>query len=37
VRPEWQAELTRRTGRVLHWALDESLAPTAGFAQAITP
>ncbi|GHC99443.1 ribonuclease E/G [Novosphingobium pokkalii] len=37
VRPEWQAKLTRRTGRMLHWALDDSLAPTAGFAQAITP
>jgi len=36
LRPEWQEELARRTGRTLRWSLDETLAPTAGFAQAIT-
>lgn len=37
VLPAWQDELARRTGRLLHWSLDETLAPTAGFAQAIAP
>jgi hypothetical protein len=37
VLPAWEAELSRRTGRTVHWASDETLAPTAGFAQAIQP
>lgn len=36
VKPEWEAELARRTGRILRWNLDTGLAPGAGFAQAIT-
>lgn len=35
VLPEWMAELQRRTGRTLRWAQDTTLAPTAGFAQAV--
>ncbi|NKJ40971.1 ribonuclease E/G [Novosphingobium sp. SG720] len=37
VLPAWEAELARRAGRVVHWSLDETLAPTAGFAQATQP
>lgn len=37
VRPEWEAELSRRTGRVISWREDQSLSLTAGFAQAIAP
>ena len=37
MRAEWEAELTRRTGRVLRWHEDAGLALTATFAQAITP
>lgn len=32
---EWEAELARRTGRVLHWHEDPALAPAAAFAQAV--
>ena len=32
---QWQAELTRRTGRVLRLSPDNALAPEAGFVQAI--
>jgi hypothetical protein len=33
---EWEAELTRRTGRVLRWREDPTLALSAGFAQAVS-
>jgi len=36
VRSEWEAELARRTGRVLVWREDPGLALGGGFAQAIT-
>jgi ribonuclease G len=35
VRSEWEAELARRTGRILAWQEDERLAPEAAFAQAV--
>lgn len=37
VRPEWEAELARRTGRGIVWREDAGLALTAAFAQAIAP
>ena len=36
VRPEWETELARRTGRVLAWREEPGLALAGGFAQAIT-
>lgn len=35
MRTEWEAELARRTGRVLRWQEDAGLALSAAFAQAI--
>lgn len=35
IRPEWEAELARRTGRALRWHEDATLALHAGFAQAV--
>ena len=36
IRPEWEAQLVRRTGRTVTWHEDAGLALTGGFAQAIT-
>jgi len=36
IRPEWEADLARRTGRRLQWREDGTLALDAGFAQAIS-
>lgn len=36
IRPDWEADLARRTGRSLRWQVDPALAPEAAFAQAST-
>ncbi|MBV1688118.1 ribonuclease [Novosphingobium sp. G106] len=35
IKPKWQDELTRRTGRQLRWQSDPALAPTGGHAQLV--
>ena len=36
IRPEWEAQLARRSGRVLRWQVDPALALTGSFSQAIS-
>ncbi len=35
IKPEWETQLARRTGRTLRWQVDPGLALHAGFAQAL--
>ena len=37
VTPAWESDLARRTGRVVRWHEDRSLALLGGFAQAVSP
>ena len=36
-KPEWQEQLARRTGRIIQWRDDTTLALDAAFAQSIAP